>query len=187
MHCCTICQEVVDNAGTCSKGCHNIGGVSAPCAHCALLLWQVYPDWVGFYPLQKCPLRRVNPWVRHPGRSLTEKTKVFRYTVFPKKPAGTPCVQPWLVAPDGWRLAAIGGWQLATGGWWRLVMVGGGWWLAVGGWWRSVVVGGWRLVAAGGWRRLAAVGGWRLVAVGCWWELAVGGWWSLGAVLQGGP
>ena len=58
---------------------------------------------------------------------LNRKKKVFRYTVFPKKPAGTPCVQPWLVAVGGWRLAAIGGWQLATGGWWQLVVVGGGW------------------------------------------------------------
>ena len=59
------------------------------------------------------------------GWSLTGKKKVFRYPVFPKTPAGTPCVQP-LVAVGGWRLAAIGGWQLATGGWWRLVVVGGG-------------------------------------------------------------
>ena len=62
------------------------------------------------------------------------KKKVFRYTVFPKKPAGTACAQPWLVAVGGWRLAAVGGWQLATGGWWRLVVVGGGWWLVIGGW-----------------------------------------------------
>ena len=103
------------------------------------------------------------------GRAvLNGKKKVFRYTVFRKKPAGTPCVQP--------SLAAIGGWQLATGGWWRLVVIGGCWWLVIGGWWRVVVVGGWRLVAAGGWRRLVAVGGWRFVAVGVWW--------SLGAVLK---
>ena len=81
---------------------------------------------------------------------------------FPKKPAGTPCAQPWLVAVGGWRLAAVGGWQLATGGWWRLVVVGGGWWLAVGGWRQLAVVGSWRLVAAGGWR-LVAGGWWRLV------------------------
>ena len=92
---------------------------------------------------------------------LNGKKKVFHHTVSPKKPAGTPCVQPWLVAVGGWRLAAAGGWRLATGGWWRLVAVGGGWWLVIGGWWRLAVVGSWRLV--------------------------VGGWWSLGAVLKGGP
>ena len=70
------------------------------------------------------------------GMSLTEEKKSVPVPVFPKKPAGTPCAQPWLVAVGGgWRLAAVGGWQLATGGWWRLVVVGGGWWLAVGGWW----------------------------------------------------
>ena len=53
---------------------------------------------------------------------LNGKKKVFRYTVFPKKPAGTSCVQPWLVA--------VGGWQLAVGGgWWRLVV--DDWWLVV--------------------------------------------------------
>ena len=99
------------------------------------------------------------------GVSLTENKKK-ECSGFPKKPAGTPCAQPWLVAVGGWRLAAVGGWQLATGGWWRLVVVGGGWWLTVGGWRQLAVVGSWRLVAAGGWRRLVAVGGWRLVAVG---------------------
>ena len=91
---------------------------------------------------------------------LNGKKRVFCDTVFPKKPAGTPCVQPWLVAVGGWRLAAIGGWQLATGGWWRLVVVDGGWWLVIGGWWRLVVVGGWsrwRLAVGGSWR--LAVGG----------------------------
>ena len=39
-----------------------------------------------------------------------KEKKVFRYTVFPKKPVGTPCVQPWLVVVGGWRLVAIGGW-----------------------------------------------------------------------------
>ena len=101
---------------------------------------------------------------------LNGKKKSVPEPVFPKKPAGTPYVQPWLVA--------VGGWQLATGGWWRLVVVGGGWWLAVGGWRRLAVVGSWRLVAAGGWRRLVAGGWWRLV-VGGWWRLVVGGWWRL--------
>ena len=114
------------------------------------------------------------------GKKKKKKKKVFR---FPKKPAGTPCAQPWLVAVGGWRLAAVGGWQLATGGWWRLVVVGGGWWLAVGGWRRLAVVGSWRLVAAGGWRRLVAGGWWRLV-VGGWWRLAVDGSWRLAV---GGP
>ena len=68
---------------------------------------------------------------------------MFRYTVFPKKPAGTPCVQPWLVAVGGWRLAAISGWQLAAGGWWRLVVVGGR--LVVGDWWLVAVGSVWRL------------------------------------------
>ena len=106
---------------------------------------------------------------RYPGRSLTEKEKKsVPEPVFPKKPAGTPCAQPWLVAVGGWRLAVGGGWQLATGGWWRLVVVGGGWRLVIGGWWRLAVVGSSRLVAAGGRRRLVA---------GCWWRLVVGGWW----------
>ena len=112
--------------------------------------------------------------LRGSGRSLTEKKSVPE-PVFPKKPAGTPCAQPWLVAVGGWwRLVVVGG------GWWWLV-VGGGW-LAVGGGWRRLVVGDWWLVAVGsGWQlavgrgwRLAAVGGWRLVAVGGW-RLAVGG------------
>ena len=117
------------------------------------------------------------------GVSLTEKKKSVPVPVFPKKPAGTPCAQPWLVAVGGWWLAAVGGWQLATGGWWRLVVVGGGWWLAVGGWRRLAVVGSWRLVSAGGWRRLVAGGWWRLV-VGGWWRLAVDGSWRLAV---GGP
>ena len=111
------------------------------------------------------------------GRSLTGGKKSVLEPFFPKKPAGTPCAQPWSVAVGGWRLAAVGGWQLATGGWWRLVVVGGGWRLVIGGWWRLALVGGWRLVAAGGWQQLVAVGGWQLVAVvvdGSW-RLAVGG------------
>ena len=51
-----------------------------------------------------------------PGWSSTEKEKVFWYTDFPKKPAGTPCVQPWLVAVGGWWGLVVGGWQLAVGG-----------------------------------------------------------------------
>ena len=95
---------------------------------------------------------------------LNGKKKSVPVPVFPKKPAGTPCAQPWLVAVGGWRLAAVGGWQLATGGWWRLVA--GGWWLeAVGSGWQLAVGRRWRLAAVGGWR-LVAVGGWRLVAVG---------------------
>ena len=77
---------------------------------------------------------------------------MFRYTVFPNKPAGTPCV--------GGGRWAVGGWRLAVGGgWWRLVAGGGGWWwvAAVGGW-GLVVDGGWQWFAVGGWRRLA-VGG----------------------------
>ena len=120
------------------------------------------------------------------GVSLTgKKKKKKECSGFPKKPAGTPCAQPWLVAVGGWRLAAVGGWQLATGGWWRLVVVGGGWWLTVGGWRQLAVVGSWRLVAASGWRRLVAGGWWRLV-VGGWWRLAVDGSWRL-AVPWGGP
>ena len=79
---------------------------------------------------------------------LNGEKKNVPVPVFPKKPAGTPCAQPWLVAVGGWRLAAVGGWQLVVGGGWQ--------WLAVGGW-SPLAVGGWRLVA---------VGGWRLVAVG---------------------
>ena len=87
---------------------------------------------------------------------LNGKEKSGPVPVFPQKPAGTLCAQPWLVAVGGWRLA-VGSWQMA---------VGGGWWLAVGGWGQLAVVGSWRLVAAGGWWRLVAVGGWRWVAVG---------------------
>ena len=43
---------------------------------------------------------------------------------FPKKPAGTPCAQPWFVAVGGWRLAVGCRWRLAVGGW-RLMAVGG--------------------------------------------------------------
>ena len=41
-----------------------IGGVSAARAHCALLLWRVYPKWVGLSPIPKCPLGKTNPWVQ---------------------------------------------------------------------------------------------------------------------------
>ena len=92
-----------------------------------------------------------------PRAVLNEEKKSVPLPVFKKRPAGTPCAQPWLVAVGGWRLAAVGGWQLATGGWWRLV-----------------VVGSWRLVAAAGWRRLVVGGWWRLAVDGSW-RLAVGG------------
>ena len=99
---------------------------------------------------------RILPYAR---AVLNEKKKVFFSTVFPKKPAGTPCVG-----------GAVGDW--------RLVAVGGGWRrLMVGDWWLMAVGSGWRL-AAGDW--------WRL-AVGGWWQLVVGGCWSLGAVPKGGP
>ena len=108
------------------------------------------------------------------GRSLTGKKSVPVHSL-PKKPAGTPCVQPWLVVVGGWRLAVGGGWRLAIGNW-QLVAVGGGWWrLVVGDWWRLVVVGGWRSVAASGWRRLV-VGGWWLAVGGDWRLVGVGGW-----------
>ena len=42
------------------------------------------------------------------GGPYCRKKKVLQYTIVPKKPAGTPCVQP-LVGGD-WRLAAVGGW-----------------------------------------------------------------------------
>ena len=117
-------------------------------------------DWITAVDYQP-PTINSHPPTAHlssePGRSLTGKKKSVPEPVFPKKPAGTPCPQPWLVA--------VGGWRLAVGNW-RLVVVGGGWWLVIGGWWRLAVVGSWRLVAAGGWQRLVAIGGWRLVAVG---------------------
>ena len=66
------------------------------------------------------------PLPRVPRAVLNRKKKVFRYTVFPKKPAGTPCV--------GGGRWAVGGWRLAVGGgWWLLVVVGGGWCLGIGG------------------------------------------------------
>ena len=114
-------------------------------------------------------------------RSLTGKKSV-PVLVFPKKPAGTPCAQPWLVAVGGWRLVAVGGWRLAVGNW-RLVAVGGGWRrLVVGDWWFVEVGSGWQLAVDRRWW-LAAVGGWRLV-VGGWWQLAVDGSWRL---VVGGP
>ena len=94
-----------------------------------------------------CAQRRGYCWmVPRPRAVLNGKKKSVPEPVFPKKPAGTPCAHPWLVAVGGWRLAAVGGWQLATCGWWRLVVVGGGWWLVIGCWWRLAVVGSWRLV-----------------------------------------
>ena len=105
-------------------------------------------------PLPPPPTPPASPPVPPPGRSLRGKKKVFRYIVFPKKARGYRCVQPWLVANGGWRLAVDGGWWLAIVGWWGLAV--GGWWLAVGGW---------RWLAVAGWRQLAAVGGWRLVVL----------------------
>ena len=93
---------------------------------------------------------------------LNEKKKLFRYTVLPKKPAGTPCVQPRSVAVSDWRLPAVGSWQLAVGGGWQRLVVGDWWLVAVGSGWRLAVGRRWRLVAVGGWR-LVGVGGWRLV------------------------
>ena len=101
---------------------------------------------------------------------LNGKKKSVPEPVFPKKPAGTPCPQPWLVAVGGWRLAAVGSWQLAVGGGW--------WWLAAVGGWRLVVGGGWQWLAVGGWSLLAVDGGWWLAVGGGWW-LAVGGGWQL--------
>ena len=60
-----------------------------------------------------CDLQRKRDGTRE---VLTEKKKVPE-PVFPKKPAGTPCAQPWLVAVGGWWLVA-GGWQLVVGGSW---------------------------------------------------------------------
>ena len=109
-----------------------------------------------------------------PGVSLTEEKKSVPVPVFPKKPAGTPCAQPCLVAVGGWRLAAVGGWQLATGGRWRLVV--GDWWLeAVGSGWQWLAVGGWSPLAVGGWW-LAVGGGWWLAVGGGWQLMGVGGW-----------
>ena len=112
-------------------------------------------------------LRRTAALVR---AVLNGKKKSVPEPVFPKKPAGTPCAQPWLVAVGSWRLVAVGGWQLATGGWWRLVVVSGGWWLVIGGGWQWLAVGG---------RSPLAVGG-------SWWRLVVGGWWRLAVDGVGG-
>ena len=80
---------------------------------------------------------------------------MFLYTVFPKKPAGTPCVGGgWLAVGSGWRrlvaVVAVGGWGL---------VVNGGWRVAVGRRWRLVAFGGWRLVAVGAWRLMVPWGG----------------------------
>ena len=114
---------------------------------------------------------------------LNRGKKSVPLLVFPKRPAGTPCAQPGLVAVNGWRLA-VGNWRLvAVGGGWRQLVVGDWWLVAVGSGWRLVAVGGWRLVAASRWRRLVVGGWWRLV-VGGWWRLAVDGSWQLAV---GGP
>ena len=55
---------------------------------------------------------------RHKARAVLngekKKRKSVPVPVFPKKSAGTPCAQPWLVAVGGWQLAAVGGWWLAA-------------------------------------------------------------------------
>ena len=62
----TIVQNIQDHSQWWS-----IYVASAPRAHRALLLRQVYPEWVGFYPITEFPLRRANPWVqdlcKHPS------------------------------------------------------------------------------------------------------------------------
>ena len=79
------------------------------------------------YFLRRCSTSLCTCHSFSPRAVLNGKKNLFRYAVFPKKPAGTPCV-------GGWRLAAVGGWwRLAVGGGWRLMAVGGGWWLAVDG------------------------------------------------------
>ena len=122
------------------------------------------------------------------GGSLTEKKKGKKSVpepVFPKKPGGTPCAQPWLVAVGGWRLAVGGGWRLAVGNW-RLVAVGGGWRrLVVGDRWLVAVGNGWQLAVGRRWRLAAVGGGWWL-AVGAGWRLMGVGGWQL-VVPWGGP
>ena len=46
----------------------------------ALLFRRVYPDWVGFYPITKCPLRRASHWVQ----DLWKHHSIFPYLVPPK-------------------------------------------------------------------------------------------------------
>ena len=65
--------------------------------------------------------------VTGPGREKTGGKKGVPLHIFPKKPAGTPCV---------------GGRRFAVGDWW-MVAVGGGWrWLVVGDWWLMAVGSG---------------------------------------------
>ena len=45
------------------------------------LLWRDYPDWIGFYPLTKQPLRRANPWVQ----DLCKHPSVLSYLASPKE------------------------------------------------------------------------------------------------------
>ena len=47
----------------------------------ALLLRRVYPEWVGFYPLTKCPLRRANSWVQ----DLCKHPSILPYPAPPKE------------------------------------------------------------------------------------------------------
>ena len=72
-------------------------------------------------------LRHV-PEMRHSGRSLTEKKKVFRYQFSQKSPRALLVLNHgwWRLAVGGWRRLAVGSWQLAVGGgWWWLAAVGG--------------------------------------------------------------
>ena len=60
---------------------------------CALLLRRICPEWVGFYPITKCPLRRANPWVQ----DLCKHHSVFPYRVPPK--AKIHKMAPWEEPP----------------------------------------------------------------------------------------
>ena len=70
-------QIVKPGRTTCAKGSIQVK-TSIPVWNInTLLLRQVHPEWVGFYPLPKCPLTRANPWLhdlcKHPS---------FPYTFF---------------------------------------------------------------------------------------------------------
>ena len=56
------------------------GGGTCATSHRAPLLRRIYPEWVHFYPLTKCPLRRANPWVQ----DLCKRPSVLPYPVPPR-------------------------------------------------------------------------------------------------------
>ena len=64
--------------GTTARGSQR-GSICAACAPRATFT-AGYQEWVGFYPITKCPLRRANPWVQ----DLCKHPSVLPYPSPPK-------------------------------------------------------------------------------------------------------